>query len=202
VTVGARVDGSPAVPAGMELRVLQPAAPVAAPPSRVDLTLRAGHIDSFDGFASNAAAVDAAVNLLRGRVPLALVLGLGVASGETDTVERSGQKTAAVSQLVLQFGGRAQVSAGRFGAELQLGLGWTFASAEVGRTGANPMDRPPRDADADALVFYAGGGATLRLGPGALVVDLRWSEVTLDDTVPLAGTALGLGLSAGYRLGL
>jgi hypothetical protein len=162
------------------------------------LGARAGVAASFGDLTSAAAGLDL-VWLVRRDVGLAFELGLAYGSGSTSHGIAS---DIAVSQIALDVAAQLRVPLGRARVVLAGGIGTAFASTtrNFSPGNAGPMETVDTGF---APLFYLGTGATFPLGPGEILVDVRWIEARFDpDRIHVEGTALGLCVAAGYRLRL
>jgi hypothetical protein len=151
----------------------------------VSFGVRAGGVTSFGPLASATAAAELGLTL--GVFSLALEGGItyGTSSASRDP---SVAATFSTSFFDAVAGVTAELTPS-MRLVLQAGLGMVFASSSL-------SDETPT-----SLLLIVGGAFAYRLGPGELVVDLRWMGARFDESVTrVAGSRLGAALTLGYRL--
>ncbi len=203
-TLGALVDGTPAIAATISLRARppRPPAPPAPVPSargpRRDLALRAGLAVAGNGLSSWALAAELGWPLRARRTPgLHLVASAQLAHGETATFTGTDVPKAEIAQLDLAIGLRLRFPLTlRLRLEAGAGAGWAFADATL----RSPNTPTSKNTSTNAPLLYAGTALVLRLGPGEVLLDARWIDVRFASAARVDGAALGLVATLGYRI--
>ncbi len=180
--VAATLDGFPLETA--RIRVIAPRAPAppaAAPELAFIVGARAGLATAFGPLLSFTVAAEAGVR----RDALTLALEVALARGSSDTF-REVAAPVTLDQLTVAAIARARLHPSF---ELLAGAGAAFGSTA--------------QASESSLFLVAGAALLLPLGPGALVLDVRWAEARYDEfALRVDAPALGLVLTAGYRADL